>query len=168
MSLAEYFPVFDKLKEEDRAELLRTSVMRTAPKGTLLNGGGTCMGLLVVRSGQLRAFITSEEGREVTLYRLFDHDICLFSASCVMNSVRFSISIAVEKDAQFWVIPPNVYREMMEHSAVLANYTNELMASRFSASVLPWKICPPANILKAITGLGTEAIRSSIMGRSSG
>ncbi|MBQ1281917.1 MAG: Crp/Fnr family transcriptional regulator [Oscillospiraceae bacterium] len=132
MSLAEYFPVFDKLTEEDRAELLRTSVMRTAPKGTLLNGGGTCMGLLVVRSGQLRAFITSEEGREVTLYRLFDHDICLFSASCVMNSVRFSISIAVEKDAQFWVIPPNVYREMMEHSAVLANYTNELMASRFS------------------------------------
>ena len=90
------------------------------------------MGLLVIKSGQLRAYITSDEGREITIYRLFEHDICLFSASCMMNSIQFDITISVEKDAKFWVIPVGTYKKMMEQSAVIANYTNQIMASRFT------------------------------------
>ncbi len=91
-----------------------------------------CAGLLLIESGQLRAYMLSDEGREITLYRLFDMDICLFSASCIMRSVQFEIIIQAEKDTQLWVIPPQVYKKLMEESAPVANYTNELMASRFS------------------------------------
>ena len=90
------------------------------------------MGLILVCFGQLRAYILSDEGREVTIYRLFDRDICLFSASCIMNSIQFEIVIEAEKDSAIWVIPPEVYKEIMEESAYVANYTNEIMASRFS------------------------------------
>lgn len=74
----------------------------------------------------------SEDGREITLYRLFERDICLFSASCIMNSIQFDITIAAEKEGEALLIPPDVYKSMMEVSAPLANYTNEVMASRFS------------------------------------
>ena len=70
----------------------------------------------MVCSGQLRACILSEEGREITLYRLFERDICLFSASCMLRSIQFDITIEAEKDATFYVIAPDVYRALMEES----------------------------------------------------
>lgn len=85
-----------------------------------------------MEEGQLRAFVLSEGGKEITLFRLFELDFCLFTASCVFSGIQFDVSIEVEKDTEFWLIPPNVYRELMEKSTAVANYTNELMASRFS------------------------------------
>lgn len=86
----------------------------------------------MVKSGQLRAYILSEEGREITIYRLFDMDMCLFSASCMMRSIQFEVTIEAEKDTELWVIPAEIYKTIMEESAPVANYTNELMATRFS------------------------------------
>lgn len=86
----------------------------------------------MVKSGQLRAYILSDEGREITLYRLFDMDMCLFSASCMIRSLQFEISIEAEKDTELWIIPSEIYKQLMDESAPVANYTNELMASRFS------------------------------------
>ena len=85
-----------------------------------------------MQSAQLRAYILSDEGREITIYRLFDRDICLFSASCMLRSAQFDITIEAEKDTGLWVIPAEVYRSIMEQSAPLSNYTNEVMAARFS------------------------------------
>ena len=133
MSFAEYFPIYNKLTAEEQELLSRVAYKRTAPAGTLLhNGSDMCLGLLVIRSGQLRAYITSAEGREVTMYRLFDRDICLLTASCVMNNIQFDITITAEKETEFWVIPPNVYKDLTERSAVVANYTNQVMAAHFT------------------------------------
>lgn len=133
MSFAEYFPIFDKLSPADQNALCQVASKRSVPAGTLLhNGSNSCMGLLVLRSGQLRAYITSEEGKEITMYRLFERDICLFSASCVLNSIQFELMITAEKDTEFWIIPPMFYKELVERNLALANYTNQLMASRFT------------------------------------
>ena len=91
-----------------------------------------CTGLLLVKSGQLRAYILSDEGREITIYRLFDRDMCLFSASCMMRSIQFDVTIEAEKDTELWIIPSEIYQNIMSESAPVANYTNELMATRFS------------------------------------
>ena len=133
MSLAQYFPVFEKLSQADQQALLQTAVLRRVAPGTLVHrGSDDCLGLLIVRSGQLRAYITSEEGREITLYRLFEQDICLFTASCIMSSIQFEIMIATEKETEFWIIPPLFYKQLKDHNAAVANYTNEVMSSRFT------------------------------------
>ena len=133
MELSGGFPIWDKLTAQQRETLTAAAAVRFAKRGTLLHGGsGDCLGLLVVREGQLRAYILSEEGREVTLYRLFQRDICLFSAACAMGSLQLDIALEAEKDTEFFLIPPEVYRSVMEASAPLANYTNTLMAERFS------------------------------------
>ena len=133
MELSSYFPIWDQLPPAQQAQLARSARLRTAPRGTLLhNGSEDCVGLLAVCSGALRAFIRSPEGREVTIYRLFERDICLFSASCMLKSAQFDVSAEVERDAQFWIIPADIYQSVAASSAALANYTSELMASRFS------------------------------------
>lgn len=133
MSIETYFPVYNKLSAEDQQLVSHMCVMRTVKQGSLVHdGSGDCMGLLIVCSGQLRAYITSEEGREITVYRLFDRDICLFSASCMMRNIQFEIMIRAEKQTSFWVIPPKLYQSLMERNAAVANYANEIMASRFT------------------------------------
>lgn len=133
MEFSEYFSIWNKLDVADREELNAAAFKKMIPSGTVIhNGSMDCMGLLLVRSGQLRAYITSEEGKEVTIYRLFDRDICLFSASCMMRSIQFDITIIAEKDTDVWVIPIDVYKGVMERSAVLANYTSEIMGTRFT------------------------------------
>ena len=133
MSFAEYFPIYNRLTPTEQNELSRTAYKRTAPAGTILhNGSDMCLGLLVIRTGQLRAYITSDEGREVTVYRLFDRDVCLLTASCVMNSIQFDITIVAEKETEFWIIPPPVYKTLSEGSLAVANYTNQVMATHFT------------------------------------
>ncbi len=113
--------------------LTESAVERHFPKGIVIHKGGMgCTGLLAVRDGLVRAFITSSDGREISLYRLLEGDICLFSASCMLHSVQFDISIEAEEDTDLWIIPPEQYRKLMEESVILSNFTNELMASRFS------------------------------------
>lgn len=133
MNISQYFPVWDQLTPTQQAQLTAASTYSKATAGTVLhNGSADCLGLLLVCSGQLRAYILSDEGREITLYRLFERDICLFSASCMMQSIQFDVQIEVEKDAEFWVIPPDVYKSLMEQSSAMANYTNEIISTRFS------------------------------------
>ena len=133
MAFENYFPIWDKLTDNERGLLRKSAVKRTASKGTLLNNSSAdCVGLFIIRSGQLRAFILSDEGREVTIYRLFERDMCLFSASCMINSIQFDITIEAEKDTELWIVPAEVYKQIMDGSAAVANYTNELMATRFS------------------------------------
>lgn len=133
MDFQEIFPIWNRLSPDHQTRLLEAVTVRTFKKGAILRGRDTeCTGLLLIRSGQLRAFILSEEGREITIYRLFDLDICLFSASCILRSIQFDVTIEAEKDTELWLIPADVYKSIQESSAALANYTNELMASRFS------------------------------------
>ena len=133
MGLDAYLPIWKQLTKEDQQALESAAVFRSVPKGTIIhNGSADCIGVLVIKGGLLRSYIVSDEGKEVTLYRLLERDICLFSAACMMSSIRFEVTIEAEKDSEIWVIPTETYRTVMEESAVFANYTCQVLASRFS------------------------------------
>lgn len=133
MRFEDLFPVWDQLNITQKKRLLDNLTERRIRRGTVIhNGRMDCTGLLLVKQGQLRSYMLSDEGREITLYRLFDRDMCLFSASCIMRSIQFEVAIEAEKDTELFVIPAEVYKGIMDESAPVANYTNELMASRFS------------------------------------
>ena len=133
MELSSYFPFWDTLTPSQKQKLTYGAKRRRIKKGTVLHSSSQdCMGLLLISSGQLRPFLLSEEGREITLYRLLDGDICLFSASCILSGNPFPMAIEAEKDTEFWVLPPQLYKSLMEQSAKGANYINEILSSRFS------------------------------------
>lgn len=133
MEFAEFFPIWDKLTPQEQKRLTSAAELRQVKAGNVIhNGTMDCLGLLLIRSGQLRVFSLSPEGREITLYRLFERDICLFSSSCVMSNIQFDVTIEAEKDTVFWIIPSCLFKELMETSAPMANYANQLISSRFS------------------------------------
>jgi len=133
MDFASYFPIWDKLTKEQQEKISAISDFCQVKKGTVLhNGSPDCLGLLLIRSGQLRAYILSEDGREITIYRMIERDLCLFSASCVMPNMQFDIIIEAEKDSEMWVIPACLYQNLMDESLAVSRYSNDLMSSHFS------------------------------------
>ena len=133
MDFANYFPIWNKLTPDQQQRIQAVSEFRSVKSGTVLHDGGpNCLGLLLVRSGQLRAYLLSEEGREITICRFFEMDMCLFSASCVMPNMQFDIFIEAEKDTDLWIIPACLYQNLMDDSVAVANYSHNLITNHFS------------------------------------
>lgn len=133
MDISAFFPFWDKLPDDDRSAIEASAFKRTFRKGSVLHrGNDECMGLLLLCSGQIRAYTSSPEGKEITLYRLLERDICLLSASCIIKSISFEVTLSAEKDTEVIIVAADLYKRLMQKSALLANYTNEIMASRFS------------------------------------
>ncbi len=133
MEFSNYFPIWNKLTVDQQHKISGNLQILNAHAGAMIhNGSMDCLGLLIVKKGQLRVYTLSPEGREITLYRLFERDICLFTSSCVMPNIQFEVTVEAEKPSDMWVIPAPVFKELMEQSAPVANYTNQLISSRFS------------------------------------
>ena len=86
MSFQDYFPIWDQLQIQQQQRLLDSLSFQKVSRSTILHDGSTAgTGLYLIRTGQLRAYVFSDEGREITIYRLFERDMCLFSATCIIH-----------------------------------------------------------------------------------
>ena len=133
MDFEHYFPIWNKLNKDQRERIHSVSELQKFKAGSVLHDGGPdCLGMLLVRSGQLRAYLLSDEGREITISRFFEMDMCLFSASCVMPNMQFDIFIEAEKDSEVWVIPACLYQNLMDESIAVSNYSHDLITNHFS------------------------------------
>ena len=133
MEYAAYLPFWDKLTEEQQQRIAGVVEFRKVKKGTHIHDSSAeCLGLVAVRSGQLRAYILSEDGREITISRLFEYDVSLLSASCVMPDMQFNVMIEAEKDTEFWSIPACLFKNLTDESLAVSNYSRSLLSGNFS------------------------------------
>ena len=133
IQLRDCFPFWKALTKEQQNTMEESAVKRTFEKGTLLHAGEEdCVGLIAVAEGLLRVYTVSEEGKEMTMYRLLERDVCLFSASCIFQDIRFDVMVSAAEDTTVYHIPAELYRRLMETSLPVMEYTSRLMASRFS------------------------------------
>ena len=133
MDFREYFPIWKQLTREQQERIENVIEYRQVKKGTHIHDSSAeCLGLVLIQSGQLRTYILSEDGREITVSRLFEYDVSLLSASCVMPDMQANIMIAAEKDTAFWSIPACLFKNLMEESLPVANYARNLLGSHFS------------------------------------
>lgn len=131
--LSELLPFWGELTEIQQRTLHASAQEKHYSKNSVIHGGSyECTGLVLVKEGQLRVYIISDSGKEVTLYHLLEQDICLFSASCAMKNIQFEITVSAAQDSAVYVIPAKIYQKLAEESLPVANFTNQLMASRFT------------------------------------
>ncbi len=138
-TIPEFFPFWDKLSDEHRYDITTHSRKYEFNKGdVVLPYKGECLGLLLLQKGKFRAYILSESGREVTMYRLYDRDICLFAAASVLKNIQFDMHIEAEEKSTAMLIPIDLFARLTAQSIEMSNYTNRLMASRFTEVI--WTI----------------------------
>ena len=128
----EIFPFWNEISEDEREYICKNSVAMTYLKGTNIHDGAECFGVLLIRSGSLRVYMMSEDGKDITLYRLHAGDMCMLSASCVLQTVDFDIFIDAEEDSECYVISGPAFAEVSEHNPKIKIFSLETAVSRFS------------------------------------
>ena len=131
--LAKGFPFWNDLTPEEQEMLCRYTRPVHYAKGARVHSPlESCVGILLLRSGQLRAYLLSEDGRDVTLYRLFGGEVCILSASCVMDSVNIDLYIDAEEDTEAYCISAGVFRSLMQQNVEVRCFAYQMTAERFS------------------------------------
>ena len=133
---------FDFWKELSAAEIefvCANTRKVSYPKGAYVHQGPLdCIGALLIRSGQLRVYTMSEDGREVTLYRLFAGDVGILSASCVLDALTFDVYIDAEEDTEVLLTDAAAFRRLVEGNIHVRCYAYELATQRLSDML--WKM----------------------------
>ena len=133
MEFASYLPFWNGLTAAQQAKVAEVIELRTVKKGDCIHDSSAeCLGLVIMHSGQLRAYILSEDGREITVGRLLDYDVSLLSASCVMPDLQFNVMIEAEKDSRFWSIPACLFKNLADESLAVSNYSRSLISGNLS------------------------------------
>ena len=128
----EIFPFWASLETKDRELLCRQSATVTYRKGANVHDGTECTGVIIVKTGCLRLYILSEEGKEITLYRLSAGDLCMLSASCVLQSITFDVFVDAETDSECCLINGAVFAAVSERNPYVKIFALETAVGRFS------------------------------------
>ena len=126
------FPFWDQMTKIDQATFLRSSHYMRFPKGTNVHDGNECTGVILIKSGSLRLYLLSEDGKEITLYRLFPGDMCILSASCVLETITFDVFIDSEENSECVVVGGCAYEDLARRMPEAKIFALETAVSRFS------------------------------------
>ena len=94
--------------------------------------------MLLLKKGQLRVYTLSEDGRDVTLYRLFADDIGILSAACTLDSVTFDVYIDAEEDTEVLLTDASAFRRLSDANIYVRCFAYELASKRLSDML--WKM----------------------------
>ena len=128
----ENFPFWDDLNEIEKETFLNSSQYISFRKGTNIHNGNECTGIILIRTGSLRLYILSDEGKEITLYRLFPGEMCMLSASCVLNNITFDVFVDAEENSECIVVGGCAYASLSERCDAAKIFALETALARFS------------------------------------
>lgn len=132
-SVLERLPFWKLLTDSEKELVQQNAVIRLYKKGTrVYSSERECQGMLFVMQGEMRTYLLSEEGREVTLFRIYPNDLCVLSASCVISQISFDTQMSAQKDTEALMIPPNIVLLLKEKNLSVRCFLYELATKRFS------------------------------------
>lgn len=132
-SVLERLPFWKLLTDSEKELVRQNAVIRLYKKGTrVYSSERECLGMLFVMQGEMRTYLLSEEGREVTLFRVYPNDLCVLSASCVISQISFDTQMSAQKDTEALMIPPNIVLLLKEKNLSVRCFLYELATKRFS------------------------------------
>ena len=129
----ETIPFWGKLSQTQKNILIKASRVESFNKGKILNRTDEeCKGMIILKSGQIRVYMLSDEGREVTLYRLQQGEICVLSASCLLEAITFDVVIEVVERAETILIPSGILHQVIEQNPYMELFLQRQANQRFS------------------------------------
>ena len=128
----EGLPFWSTLSAAEQKRFCENLTHLTYQKGEKVHSGENCKGVIFLQTGCLRVYMLSEEGRDITLYRLYQGDVCMLSASCVLPEITFDVFVDAEEDCNCLVIRGSVFSEIAQENLLLKLFAYETVLTRFS------------------------------------
>jgi CRP/FNR family transcriptional regulator len=131
--LSKSLSFWNKLSINEKNSIINNVALLKYKQGVNIHSGeNDCVGVLVVKSGELRTYILSEDGKEITLYRLSRGEVCILSASCILKGITFDVHIDAEADSEILLINSSVFSKISEQNLYVENFSYKIVIDRFS------------------------------------
>lgn len=131
--LSAELPFWDQLSEADTKLLLSGTKPILYKQGDNIHRpSNECVGVLLIKHGELRTYLLSESGKEVTLFRLGGGEACILSASCLLSNITFDVFIDAQQDTEVLLISSTVFAHLQNNNLHVENFALHLAADRFS------------------------------------
>ena len=129
----DFFPFWEYLSADEKKEIMQTSRKVIFEKNQIIASTEMdCLGVFYVLSGLVRVYLYSEDGREVTIARIGEDEMCMMAASCMVPQISFSVQVAAESRVEAVLIPVSVIRKIKEKNVYVENYIYKQTTERFS------------------------------------
>lgn len=129
-------PYWEYLTEDEKRRAMESAYVRHYVTGEQMYGPYVeCVGMIHVLKGETRAYLLSDEGREVTLFRVVQGDNCIISASCVLAQISFEAHMEASEESDILIIPVELFGEFCEKNVYVRCFAYELATTRFSSVV---------------------------------
>ena len=126
-------PFWDNLTDDQKQTARSGSRIVEYEKGELIHScTGECLGMIAVQTGKIRAYMTSEDGREIALYRLFEGDACVLAASCVIRAITFDVQLVADADTELLILNAHSFSQLMRQNVHVECCMYKLATERFS------------------------------------
>ena len=124
---------WSRLQEEEQTILIQNAKILDYKAGDAVYSGGTqCLGMMLVLQGTLRTYLLSDEGKEITIYRLRQGDVCVLAASCILSAITFDVEMEAQTDASLLLLPAWVLSKLQDENVYVENFIYKEAAKRFS------------------------------------
>lgn len=124
---------WDRLSPEERERVERSAHSVRYGAGQMIwSGELDCLGILMVRSGVVRLFLSSQDGREATIARMTDGEVCTLTASCTMPTTEFNIRVQAESEVEALVVPALCLSSLVRENLYVENFLYRSATQHFA------------------------------------
>ena len=135
--LEKIFPFWFDMKQNDRAKIILSSRILSLKKNAIFFNSHELDGLLFLKSGKLRFFLSSLDARELPLYYLNNMEIEFFENFTDKTiSTILDIAFIVEKNSEILLIPYSVLNLFRSKYSIMEKFLHNLTREKFSKSLL--------------------------------
>ncbi len=131
-AFSDTFDFWNQISDSDKKIICENTRLVSFQKGSTVHDGNSCSGVFVINSGSLRVYVLSDEGKEITLYRLHKGEMCMLSASCVLQAITFDVVIDAEEDCECMVINGDIFSQLSDKIPEIKIFALETAVGRFS------------------------------------
>lgn len=131
--LKQTLPFWQHLSQNEKNILINNASIIEYQSGQLIHHGkNDCVGILIIVSGKLRTYMISNEGKEITLFYLQPHNVCVLSAACILDSIDFEVLVEAKTTCQIIQISSAAFLQLSKQNIYVELFSYKLATERFS------------------------------------
>ena len=135
--LEKIFSFWLDMKQNDRAKIILSSRVLSLKKNSIFFNSHELDGLLFLKSGKLRFFLSSLDARELPLYYLNSMEVEFFeNFNAKTISTILDIAFIVEKNSEILLIPYSVLNLFRDKYSIMEKFLHNLTREKLSKSLL--------------------------------
>lgn len=144
--LADYPELLDQADEHCWAMLESAKLHAFDANTIMFNETMKCKQLMLVVEGTVRVFKDSDEGREMTLYRVAPGELCIHNLNNLVNGMPYAVVAQAETNVRGLVISRAEFHDAMSKSDGFRNYVLRSLTERL------------ANMMNLVSGLAFDRL----------